>query len=413
MDVEIITIGDELMTGHTLDSNAAFIAGRLTDIGLDIKYKSSVGDSLLEMEEAFLLALKRAQIIITTGGLGPTDDDVTKRAVVKVFKRNLVFHEEVLQDIRERYARRGIEMPAINQNQALLPQGAKFFTNKNGSALGICIAEYGKVFVSLPGVPVEMEQILIDDVIPYLNNINTGGSLKVIKLRTTGVVESKLVEMIQPQLKLEQGVRLAYLPSFSGVDLRVIASGESDEEAETKALSLVRYLESVCRKYVYGRDDDTLEGVVGQLLKENDKTLTVAESCTGGLLGSTITSIPGASSYFLGGVLVYSNESKIDRLGIDPELMRQHGAVSEECASSMAAGCRRLFGSDYALSITGIAGPEGGAEDKPVGTTYAGLASAHANYARLFRLGSDRTINRSRSVYCALELLRREILDIK
>jgi len=412
MDIEIITIGDEIITGHTIDTNSAFIAQQLTAIGFDVKFLSAVGDSVEEMVDAFRLALKRAEVVITTGGLGPTDDDITKKAIVKLFKRNLIFHEDVLEDIRAHYAQRGIEMPAINQNQALLPQGATFFTNKIGSALGICITENDRVFISLPGVPAEMKQILTDSVIPYLEGIKTSPALKVIKLRTTGVIESKLAEMIAPKLKLEPGVKLAYLPSYGGIDLRVMVTGENNDEATEKAQKLVHYLESVCGRYIYGRDDDTLESVVGQLLKDNDKTLAVAESCTAGQLGMLITSVPGSSAYFLGGVIAYSNDVKENQLSVDHDIIEQHGAVSEQCAKAMAEGCRKALGSDYALSITGIAGPEGGTEDKPVGTTFIGLSSMHSTYAREFNFGAHRESNRARASYAALELLRREILDI-
>jgi len=413
MDVELITIGDEIITGHTVDTNSAFIGRQLTGIGLNIKYKTSIGDSIEMMEEAFQLALKRAQIIITTGGLGPTDDDATKKAIVKVFKRNLIFHEDILEDLKARFKSRGIDMPAINQNQALLPQGARFFPNKTGSAVGICITENGKIFISLPGVPAEMKQILTDEVIPYLKGLKTGQCMKVIKLRTTGIFESRLAEIIVPGLKLEPGVRLAYLPAYSGVDLRVIAAAEFEDDASAKAAKLVRYLESKIGKYIFGRDDETLESTVGQLLIDNDKTITVAESCTGGQLGMTLTSVSGASKYFLGGVIAYDNDIKINQLGVDPGIIEQHGAVSEPCAAAMALGCRKLLNADYALSITGIAGPEGGTDKKPVGLVYVGLASAHANFAREFRLGPQREMVRTRAVYAAMEILRQEILDIK
>jgi nicotinamide-nucleotide amidase len=412
MDVEVISIGDEIITGHTVDSNAAFIAHQLTAVGLQVKRFSAIGDSLEEMIDLFHQALKRAQVVITTGGLGPTDDDVTKKAIVKVFKRNLVFHEEVLKEIQARYAARGVTMPAINQNQALLPQGATFFANKFGSAVGICINENDRVFIALPGVPSEMKQILTDDVLPYLQRLRKGPALKVIKLRTTGIMESKLAEKIAPGLKLEAGVKLAYLPSWGGVDLRIIATADDEDEAEQKAQRLVRHIEKSCSRYIYGRDDDTLEGVVGQLLKDNDKTLTVAESCTAGKLGALITSVAGSSAYFLGGILAYANEVKVNQLSVPPEVIEKYGAVSEECAMAMAAGCRKLLGSDYALSITGIAGPDGGTPDKPVGTTFIGLSSLHTTHARKFNFGADRQSNRTRAAYAALELLRREILDI-
>jgi len=413
MDAEIITIGDELLTGHTVDTNAAVIAEQLTNIGLSVRSIYSIGDSVERIEEAIRQAVIRSQVVIATGGLGPTDDDITKKAIVKAFKRNLVFHEDVLDNLKARFAGRGIKMPAINQNQALLPQGATFFPNRNGSAVGICIAEEGFIFIALPGVPMEMNQILVDEVVPHLKGLKTRRTVKVIKLRTTGIVESKLAELIAPDLKLANGVRLGYLPSFSGVDLRVIVEGDEEEEVKDKALELVRYLERTAGRYIYGRDSDSLEGVVGHLLADNDRTLSVTESCTGGQLGMLITSVPGSSGYFVGGLQAYSNNVKVQQLKVSEEMLVEHGAVSEECALEMAESCRKLFGSDYALSITGIAGPDGGSDDKPVGATFIGLATAHGVHARRFSFGTDRQTNRSRACYAALELLRREILDIK
>ncbi len=412
MDIEILTIGDELLTGHTVDSNASYMARKLLQIGLRVKYMSSTGDSLEQMEEAFRLALNRAQVVITTGGLGPTDDDNTKKAIVKVFKRNLIFHEEVLDDLKKRYEIRNMEMPAINQNQALLPQGAKFFPNKHGSAVGLCISENGRTFISLPGVPQEMEQIIDDEVIPFLQKMPETESIKVIKLRTTGVGESKLSEYIKPKLKLESGVQLAYLPTYSGVDLRIISTAKSQEESEANAMDLKRYLESVIGHYIYGIDTDTLEEIIGQLLIDNDKTLATAESCTGGYLGSIITSISGSSQWFTGAVVSYSNTVKINQLHVDTKIIEQFGAVSKECAEAMAIGCREQLDSDYALSITGIAGPEGGTDEKPIGTTFIGLASSRTTTSRKFNFGTDRNSNRIRASYAALEFLRRDILDI-
>lgn len=412
MNVEIITIGDELLSGHTLDSNAAYIAQSLAGVGLEVKYKSSVGDTIDSMEEAFRLALKRARIVITTGGLGPTDDDLTKRAIVKVFKRNLIFHEEVLNDIKARFEKRGITMPPITQNQALLPQGGKFFPNKFGSAVGICIAEQGRVFISLPGVPSEMRQLMADSVIPYLSGLQNNNAIEVISIRTTGTGETKLAELLKPTLKLPSGVKLAYLPSYSGVTLRVTAMAGTPDEARENAAQTVKQLESSCGRYIYGYGNDNLETVIGQLLRDNDKTLAVAESCTGGQLGMLITSVAGSSSFFLGGVIAYADEVKINSLSVDKTIIDEHGAVSEECAKAMAAGARKSLASDYALSITGIAGPDGGSDNKPVGLTYIGLASAHANQVHRYVFGTDRKINRERAAYTALEILRREILDI-
>jgi nicotinamide-nucleotide amidase len=303
-------------------------------------------------------------------------------------------------------------MPAINQNQALLPQGARFFPNKHGSAVGICIAEEGRIFISLPGVPMEMKQIMSDEVMPYLRSLKTGHTLAIRKIRTTGIIESRIAELVTANVKLDFGVKLAYLPSLRGVDLRVMATGGTEAEALDKARAVERQLDSICAKYIYGKDNDTLEGTIGRLLVGEQKTLAVAESCTGGMLGSTLTSVAGASAYFRGGVLAYANDVKTAQLGVDEKLLERYGAVSEQCAKAMALGARKLFDTDYALSITGIAGPDGGTDEKPVGLVFIGLANHKTGMARKFQFGANREAIRLRAVYSALELLRQEILQI-
>jgi nicotinamide-nucleotide amidase len=412
MNTEIIAIGDELLLGLTVDTNSAYISRQLSTIGFEVTHQSVVGDGLEAMEEAFRIALRRSKITIVTGGLGPTDDDQTKRAIVKVFKRNLILDDEILETLRARWASRGQEMPALSQNQALQPQGAMTFPNQIGSAVGICITEHDRIFIALPGVPIEMRHLMTEQVRPYLAGLRISGATNIVTLRTTGVGEVTLSERIIPGMKLEPGLKLAYLPSFGTVDLRVVSSAQSQEEADDKSRRLVRHIEKAVGKHIYGRDDDTMAGIVGQLLKDNDKTIAVAESCTAGQLGMAITDVAGASSYFVGGLLAYANDAKTEQLGVNEQILIEHGAVSEECAIAMATGCRKLFHSDYALSITGIAGPDGGTDEKPVGTVYVGLASAHTTTARLFKFGVDRTSNRTRAVNTALEMLRREILDI-
>jgi nicotinamide-nucleotide amidase len=262
-------------------------------------------------------------------------------------------------------------------------------------------------------VPHEMKQIVVDEVVPYLQAKLTGRPFKAVTIRTAGIFESKLAEIITADLRLEPGVKLAYLPSYRGVTLRVFSEDNDQNSADEKADRLVQHIQRTVGSHLFGYGEDTLEGAVGQLLADNDKTLSVAESCTAGELGMTVTSIPGSSEYFIGGILAYSNTVKTGHLGVPDEVISVHGAVSDVCAIAMAAGCRKLFGTDYALSITGIAGPEGGTEDKPVGLTFIGLASAHANYAKRYNFGKDREFNRHRAVFSALEMLRREILDIK
>lgn len=414
MDVELISIGDEIITGHTVDTNTPYIARRLAEIGLSVVYRTAVGDDLTRMEEVILQALKRTDVVIATGGLGPTDDDITKKGIVKVFKRNLVFHEDVLDDLKKRFAARGIEMPAINQNQALLPQGAVYLPNRIGSAVGIVIVEGGKVFASLPGVPREMEVITDEELIPYLQtHLVKQGHLKIHKLRTTGIFESALAEKIAPYIKLPENVRLAYLPSFSGVDLRVIASGGTREMADEAGDKIVTQLRQLTGKYIYGEGEDTLESVVGKLLMERGETVSTAESCTAGLLAGKITDIPGSSKYFLQGEVTYSNRSKIDFLGVPAETIEKFGAVSGEVAEAMAAGILQKAGTDYGVAITGIAGPDGGTDEKPIGTVFIAVASKKGVASKKFMMSRDRQSNRGRSVYAALEMLRRTILEIE
>ena len=332
MNAEIIAIGDEVLLGHTVDTNSAFISRQLSAIGFQVSHKSVVGDSLEAMEEAFRMALRRSKVTIVTGGLGPTDDDQTKRAIVKVFKRNLILNDDILETLKTRWASRGQEMPALSQNQALLPQGAIFFPNQIGSAVGICITEHDRIFIALPGVPIEMRHLMTEQVRPYLTALKIGQATKIITLRTTGIGEVTLAEKIVPNIKLEPGLRLAYLPSFGQVDLRIVSTAQHQEDADDKASRLVRYIEKTVGKHIYGRDDDTLAAVIGQLLGDNDKTLAVAESCTAGQLGMTITDVAGASTYFVGGLLAYANEVKTEQLGVMEQILSDHGAVSEECA---------------------------------------------------------------------------------
>ena len=412
MDVELISIGDEIITGHTIDTNSAYIAPRLAEIGLHVTYKTSVGDDLPRMEEVILRGLKRADIVIATGGLGPTDDDITKRAICRVFRRNLVFHEDILEDIKKRFEARGIKMPAINQNQALLPQGATFLTNKTGSALGIVIEEDGKIFASMPGVPREMRMMLDDELIPLLKSKVKSDFIKVIKLRTTGIMESSLAEKYISPLKIPDNIKFAYLPSYRGVDLRIISTGGTEEAAAEPAEKLAATIREKAGKYIYGEGEITLEETIGNLLRERKQTLATAESCTAGLLAGRITDIPGSSDYFDRGVVTYSNRSKTELLGVPEETIEKYGAVSKETAEAMALGIRRKAGVDYGVSVTGIAGPAGGTEEKPVGTVFIAVASADGVVSRKFSMARDREINRRRSVYAALEMLRRTILGI-
>ncbi|MCP4565987.1 MAG: competence/damage-inducible protein A, partial [FCB group bacterium] len=405
MIAEILTIGDELLYGSRVDTNSAFLAERLDGIGLDIRYKSSVGDNLELMVEAINLALRRSDVVITTGGLGPTDDDITKNAICKVFKRNLIFHEDILDNLQKRFAARGLRMPAINQNQALLPQGARLLPNVNGSALGIVIEEQGKFFCAMPGVPIEMKTMTDGELLPLLRERSGATVIIRHRLRTTGIMESTVAEKIRPVLKFAEGVSLAYLPSYRGVDLCIKGSGTIREEVQSGVSLLADNIRRMVSDYIYTEDDRELAEVVGELLMEKGKMLATAESCTGGLLGGTITAIPGSSKFFLGGVIAYANEIKIGQLGVNENTLEKHGAVSAETAKAMAKGVVDKLGADIGVSITGVAGPTGGTDEKPVGTIFIAVATTDGVSYKKLSLAFEREVNRERSVTAALNLV--------
>jgi nicotinamide-nucleotide amidase len=399
MKAEIITIGDEILLGQTIDTNSAYISQKLSQLGIDVTYKTSVGDDIKNISDSLTISLSRADLVIATGGLGPTNDDITKKAIVKVFKRNLVFQEEILKKVEESFRKRGMEMPKINQNQALLPQGSKAIPNQFGSAPGIFIQEEDKIFFALPGVPLEMKSMMENDVLPTLEKAS---EVKVFqkKLRTTGIPESVIYERIEPILKSRPEVKVAFLPSFLGVDIRL--NSKSQEKLE----GMENNIKEVLGNSVYGKDDITLEEVVGKLLKDKGKAISVAESCTGGLIGKRFTNVSGSSEYFERGVVSYSNQAKMEILKVPQDMIEKHGAVSEEVAILMAEGIRKISRTDYGLSATGIAGPTGGTPDKPVGLVWIGFAHENDSFAQKFLFGEDRDTNRERAAQAALNLVR-------
>ncbi|NMC42645.1 MAG: competence/damage-inducible protein A [candidate division Zixibacteria bacterium] len=412
MIAEILTIGDELLRGSRVDTNAAFVARKLDEIGIEVRYKSTAADDMDRLEEAIGLALRRADIIITTGGLGPTDDDITKKAICKVFKRNLIFHENILTELENRFAARGLKMPSINQNQALLPQGATFLANRTGSALGIVIDEHGKFFCSMPGVPAEMETMTVEELIPQLRE--RSGDRVIVRhlLRTVGVPESVLAEKFRSGLKLPEGVSLAYLPAYGKVDLAIKGTGTVREEVRAAVSQTAGTIRTLAGDAVFTEDDRELEAVIGDMLVEKGLTLAVAESCTGGLLGGRITRVPGSSRYFLGGVIAYANDIKVGFLKVPTGTLDSFGAVSAETAEAMAAGVRQLTGASIGVAVTGVAGPDGGTEDKPVGMVFIGLATDKETLSRKLLLGGDREIVRERTVLAALDMVRRAVAQL-
>ena len=410
MKTAILTIGDELLYGQTIDTNSAFLARGLISIGYEPAYKETVGDVIEAVEESIIKLCHRAKLVIATGGLGPTHDDITKKAICRAFKRNLVLYDDILKFIGERYARQKREMPAAAQSQALLPQGCRPLQNNWGTAPGIVIEERGVMFVALPGVPFEMENLFNHQLKPLLPPAPGGKVITFKQLRTSGIVESVIYEKEREFLGPKEPVKVAFLPGYSGVDLRLTVKDTPRSEAEKQIREFEAKIRGQIEKYIYAEGEATLSEAVGNLLREKKVKLATAESCTGGLLSKILTDIPGSSDYYLGGVVSYSNESKIELLNVPAELIEKFGAVSSEVAEAMALGTRKITHADFALSITGIAGPTGGSEGKPVGTTWIGMATDDGVSSKQHIFGADREVNRMRAAVGALNMLRMKLI---
>lgn len=410
--VELITIGDELLLGFTVDTNAAYASRRLADIGVRVIRRTTVGDELNEIENAVRDALDRTGAVITTGGLGPTADDMSKTAVARLFGTTLETDREHLAWLEQRWHQRfGTPLPAPNRAQALMPVGAEKLRNQHGSAPGVWLSDdQGRWVAMLPGVPREMRGMLDDTIVPRLAASSGGRVIRSRTLRTTGIAESALAERIEamtPRLDLP----LAYLPSADGVDLRLTVRGESVAEADATLDARASRLTNLLGALVYSDGvgasaTGDIAAVVLDACRARGMTLSVAESCTGGLLGARITAVPGSSDVMLGGVIAYANEIKTRVLGIDPAVLERDGAVSESVALGMAAGARRVTGADVGVGITGVAGPGGGTPEKPVGTVWIATDIHGRAQARRLNLIGDRDEIRQRSCQAAFALVR-------
>jgi competence/damage-inducible protein CinA-like protein len=410
--LELVTIGTELVLGQTVDTNAAELARALAAAGVEVVRHTSVADRPELIRAAVTEALDRTGFVITTGGLGPTRDDMTKREVAAVFGKALQLDETVLRSLEDRFRRLGRAMPAANRTQAEVPEGATVLPNPRGTAPGLWVEDQARVVVMLPGVPSEMRGLLAEEVLPRLAARGTGLVVRSRSVRTTGIAESALAERVGAIEEEIAPLTLAYLPSTDGVELRVTAWRLREDEAERRLGAAVRQLRERAAEHAYGEDRIDLADVVLQQLRARKARLVVAESCTGGLLGARITAVPGASSVFIGGVVAYDDVVKSGTLDVSPELLEQYGAVSEQVVSAMAEGVQRQFAVDAALAITGIAGPTGGTADKPVGTVW--LAARVGARARTFKriFPGDRGEIRARAAQAALDLLRRLLADV-
>jgi nicotinamide-nucleotide amidase len=418
MNIAILTIGDEICIGQIVNTNAAWIADQCSRAGFRVVAHSAVGDATGGILSEFDRLLNMADVLLITGGLGPTHDDRTKAALVEFLGDTLVQHEPTLVHIQELMRRRGRELNARTAAQAMQPSRSEPLLNELGTAPGMwfVIQHNGqeRIIAAMPGVPAEMKHIMSERILPRLRLLHeqSGSPEKFYTLYTTllttGIAESTLADLVSKADELDEfleGQELAFLPSATGVKLRLTATAHSRAEAEKILQRLEAKLQSRIERYIYGRDGDTLELLVGQFLKAQAKTLAVAESCTGGLLGATLTNIAGSSAYFLGGVQCYSNEAKVRFVGVQPTTIEQCGAVSQETALELASGIRERFGASFGVSITGVAGPDGGSTEKPVGTVWIGLADEHSCRAEKFIFSNERTMNRERAVAAALAML--------
>ena len=404
---EIISIGDELLYGQTLDTNAHWISHKLDEYNIKVFQRTTIGDDADQILNAFATAAERVDIVLITGGLGPTKDDLTKPLLAKYFGVGMVHHEEVLRDITLLFAKASREVTALNAQQADLPANCEKITNPVGTAPGMWFYENNTVFVAMPGVPYEMKSIMTQGILPKLHEMFSKGVLHHHIIKTIGITESSLSDLIEDwELNLPKHIKLAYLPTKGQVKLRMTGSGDDLNTLKQEIDTLQMAIMPKIAKYVYGFGVDSLEGVIGQLLNKNNLTLATAESCTGGYLAHMITSVPGSSRYFKGSVIAYSNEVKIAQLGVRAEDLKQHGAVSEEVAKAMAEGVRKELNADIAIATTGIAGPDGGTVEKPVGTVWIAYSDKYKTLAKKFNFSRDRTFIVHWSALAALNMIR-------
>ncbi len=410
---QIVTIGDELLIGQVVDTNSAFIGQQFSHIGLPVVRRVAVGDRADDILRTLDCALNESQVVIVTGGLGPTKDDITKHILAKLFEVELVRDEETFEHVRAMLEVRGIEFNESNQSQADVPRGCRVLKNDNGSAPAMVMEREGHILVSMPGVPFEMKHLLTERVIPLIQEKFSLRSVVHKTVMTFGLPESILSEKIEPwEMALPEWVSLAYLPNASSIRLRLSAYDVDGEMAHKEFEKQFEELSQIIGDAYLGDEPCSVESKLAELLVQSGATLSLAESCSGGTMSKKIVSMAGSSEYFRGGVVAYSNELKRDALGIDWDVLMDKGAVSAEVAEAMALGVKTITGSDYALSTTGVAGPDGGTEDKPVGTVWIALATPSGVMSQRMRFGTLREQNMEKASVTALNMLRCYLLGV-
>jgi nicotinamide-nucleotide amidase len=412
MTSEIITIGDEIIIGQIIDTNSAFIAASLNEAGIEVLKITSVPDKKESITGALDIARKTSDIIIMTGGLGPTGDDITKKTLAGYFKSNLVLNKKVLEHIKKLISHLPGKISERNMKQAELPDNCKIIVNNYGSASGMWFEDKGKIFISLPGVSYEMKAMITNNIIPALKERYSLPAIIHKTILTSGVAESIMADKIKNwEEGLPPALKLAYLPSPGILRLRISGTGSSREKVRKEIDQQTDKLISLIGDDIFGYDDDLLEETVGKLLVKRKQTVAIAESCTGGKISELITSVAGSSLYFKGSVIAYSNEIKTKILSVSKDTIEKYGAVSEEVVSTMAVNIRKIYNTDYAVATSGIAGPTGGTGKKPVGTTWICVASEDNVIAKRYNLGKHRGRNILKASITALNMLRKLILN--
>ncbi len=409
MDAEIIAVGSELLTPLHTDTNSLFLTEKLNSLGILVRFKTIVGDSRKDLGAAFRAALGRAPLIVLTGGLGPTEDDLTRDVVAEVLGRPLHEVAELRQRIEERFARLGRPMPENNLRQAQLPEGAEWLDNRNGTAPGIWIEHQNTIVVLLPGPPRELEPLFDAACVPRLHRVAPGERIKTRIYKVVGLPESEVDQLIAPLYRPYSNPATTILAAYGTIEVHLRARAATDQEAEARLAELGDKIELALGDYVYSTKGESLEEVVGMYLVLRQKTVAVAESCTGGMLAERLTRISGSSSFFLGGAVCYTNEMKARWAGVPAELIKDHGAVSRPVAQALAEGVRVRTGASIGLGITGIAGPAGGSSEKPVGLVFVALADERGTQVREFRFPGARDRVRHWATQMALEMVRRRV----
>lgn len=412
MKAEILAVGTELLMGQIVNTNAQYLSSKLPDVGVSVYYHSVVGDNPERLKESLELALKRCDVVITTGGLGPTQDDLTKETIAQVCGRKLVLHNESLEDIKAYFKKLGREMTQNNVKQAYMPENSIILKNNNGTAPGCIIEQYDKTVIMLPGPPSEMKPMFDDFVIPYFRK-KCSYTIESRFLRVFGIGESALETKILDLVDGQTNPTIATYAKDGEVTIRVSAKVEQGKEADQLLYPVIEEIRKRTGHSLYSEENKTLEQVAAELLMKNNLTLSTAESCTGGLVSQTLTNIPGISKVFMGGAVTYSNEAKEEYLGVKKETLIKYGAVSRETAYEMAEGIRKRLKTDIGVSVTGIAGPDGGTPEKPVGLVYIGLSSEQGTITKELRLTGSRNRIRTITALNVFDMIRRHVLKLE